>query len=563
MGLYRIPLQSFLVVAFWAIVSILLRPVGGTVYKVGDSHGWQYNGTAFNYQDWASSINLKLSDVLDFGNANPNYAVVLVPNPQDEENSMENCDIGLAIGTPITLDPKTNLVYLFEFTGNFEFINSNVTYCANYGMRFNVTVGGQPGSNTEPPLPGNPGSPDGGPSTTPMATTNRTKNNPVGWIVGVVTGVVVVLGLIVLLFVMKKRVYWERFVKLRDPTGVILSNVSDSRTPRHSSSTEDFESGDIEFPWGPRRFSYSDLKGATDSFNSSLVVGEGGFGTVYRGYLKDSPGAAVAVKRLSQYARQGAREFMAELNIISQLRHRNLVQLVGWCDEDEELILVYEFMPNGDLDDLIFGGFHGDDVVGCNPLPWKCRYHAFVGVATALVYLHEDWEQRVVHRDVKTANVMLDSHFNARLGDFGLARLSAHSQAPRTTLVAGTIGYLAPEFTLTGRATDKTDVYAFGVVVLEVSCARRPLTTNCILVDWVWDLHKEEKLLDAIDPKLEVTSIDEEEEVKLALQVGLLCCHPDPGARPTMRHVLNILTGETPLPKMPRSRPVAVFTEER
>lgn len=389
------------------------------------------------------------------------------------------------------------------------------------------------------------------------------EKNGVGWIVGVGTGAVVVLVLIALL-VMTKRNSWDRLTKPGFPKGGILSFVkSEPRSHSHSWRTKDVESGEIEWPWGPHRFSYKELKGATNSFHSSLVVGEGGFGTVYKAFMGDSPGSApVAVKRLSQYARQGAREFMAELNIISQLRHRNLVQLVGWCDDDEELILVYEYMPNGDLDDLIFGGYHGDDSAAFTPLSWKCRYNTFCGVATALVYLHEEWEQRVVHRDVKTSNVMLDSQFNARLGDFGLARLSAHSQAPRTTLVAGTIGYLAPEFNLTGKATDKTDVYAFGVVVLEVSSARRPLTSNCILVDWVWDLHKEDKLLDAIDHKLDVRSASDEEEMQRALRVGLLCCHPDPAARPSMRHVLNILTGATPLPRMPRSKPVAVFTDD-
>ncbi|BFI24607.1 hypothetical protein AXG93_154s1820 [Marchantia polymorpha subsp. ruderalis] len=365
--------------------------------------------------------------------------------------------------------------------------------------------------------------------------------NRVGLVVGVVVGIAVVIAALGLFW--RKRTIWHKLRPLNSSTG---SKDSDFASVNDLS---DLEAG------APHHYAYKDLSAATHSFNSKYVVGEGGFGTVYKGVLKDT-GSPVAIKRLSQYARQGAREFMAEVKIISQLRHRNLVQLLGWCLEKDELILVYEFMPNGDLDDLIYA-----DKPKCD-LTWKQRYNILCGVATALVYLHEEWEQRVVHRDVKTSNVMLDSALNARLGDFGLARLSAHSQAPQTTLVAGTLGYLAPEFSLSGKATDKTDVYAFGVVALEVTCARRPLAPDLVLVDWVWDLHKNERLLDAVDPKLDVRSSDDEVQMKAVLQVGLLCAHPDVNARPSMRQVLNVLKGEASIPRVPRSKPVASYFED-
>ncbi|KAL2651425.1 hypothetical protein R1flu_019553 [Riccia fluitans] len=366
-----------------------------------------------------------------------------------------------------------------------------------------------------------------------------------GLILGVTIGGVAFMLIVVIFFFMaRRRVPWRRLSPM---------NSTNSKDNDFSSIND---SSDLEIVV-PRQYSYKELSSATHGFSSKYIVGEGGFGTVYKGVLKETR-CPVAIKRLSQYARQGEREFMAEVKIISQLRHRNLVQLLGWCYEKDELVLVYEYMPNGDLDDLIFAD---------NPkteLSWKQRYNIFCGVATALVYLHEEWEQRVVHRDVKTSNVMLDRNLNARVGDFGLARLSAHSQAPRSTLVAGTLGYLAPEFNTSGKATNKTDVYGFGVVVLEVTCAKRPLSPDLILVDWVWNHHKQGTLLEAVDQRLDpkLRSSDDEVLMKTVLQIGLLCCHPDPEARPNMRQVLNILKGEASLPRVPRSKPVASYSED-
>ncbi|KAL2622396.1 hypothetical protein R1flu_002601 [Riccia fluitans] len=317
---------------------------------------------------------------------------------------------------------------------------------------------------------------------------------------------------------------------------------------------------------GPRRFTYKELSAATRGFSSKEVLGKGGFGCVYKGVIRGK-GTEVAVKRISETSRQGPREFLAEVKIIGRLRHKNLVQLLGWCFERGELLLVYEYMPNGSLDQALFPEKESP------VLSWEQRVKIITGMATALQYLHEDWEQRVVHRDVKSSNVMLDVSLNARLGDFGLARLYAHSQAPQSTATAGTLGYLAPELLHSSKATDKSDIFSFGVVALETATARRPLTLSLegggmtsevvVLVDWVWSLYSNDKLVEAADPRL--GGRFNEAHMKMVLQLGLSCCHPDPTARPSMRQVLQILAFETPLPPLPRSKPVPTFRrhEER
>jgi serine/threonine protein kinase len=172
----------------------------------------------------------------------------------------------------------------------------------------------------------------------------------------------------------------------------------------------------------------------------------------------------VAVKRVSKGSKQGKKEYIAEVRIISCLRHRNLVQLIGWCHEKGEFLLVYEYMPNGSLDTHLFGGK--------TMLTWGVRYKVALGLAYSLLYLHEEWEQRVVHRDIKSSNVMLDANFNAKLGYFGLARLVDHELGSQATVLAGTMGYLAPECVTIGKANKESDVYSFGVVSLEIACRR-------------------------------------------------------------------------------------------
>uniref|UniRef100_A0A7N2MZB8 Protein kinase domain-containing protein n=1 Tax=Quercus lobata TaxID=97700 RepID=A0A7N2MZB8_QUELO len=223
-----------------------------------------------------------------------------------------------------------------------------------------------------------------------------------------------------------------------------------------------------EFPRGraPREFSYDELARATNNFNDEQILGRGGFGAVYIGSLRDS-NSSVAVKKISEESRQGVNEYASEINVISRLRHRNLVELIGWCHErSRELLLVYEFMPNGSLDSHLYG--EG------NLLTWRRRYTIIQNLAEALLYLHEGWEYCVLHRDIKSSNIMLDSNFNAKLGDFGLARLVDHDKGSRTTRSAGTLGYIDPNYMTTGKASKISDVYSFGVVALEIATGKSP-----------------------------------------------------------------------------------------
>lgn len=302
---------------------------------------------------------------------------------------------------------------------------------------------------------------------------------------------------------------------------------------------------------GPRKFRLREVRRATRNFDGKSLLGQGGFGAVYRGVLSNK--TPVAVKRVSENSNQGEQEFMAEVKIISRLRHKNLVRLLGWCHEYGELLLIYDLMPNGSLDKLIFEEDDKHEV-----LDWHHRCKIVCGVASALLYLHEECEQQVIHRDLKASNIMLDSDYNARLGDFGLARLIEHNKnSYTTTAIAGTPGYIAPEYFHTGRSTTESDVFSFGAVALEVACGRRPRTESHVyLVDWVWGLYREGRLLDAADPRL--NEFDKDEMICMLL-VGLSCSHPNPQERPTIRQVLQILTKDAPPPLMPFFKPAFVW----
>ncbi|EAY95131.1 hypothetical protein OsI_16949 [Oryza sativa Indica Group] len=311
---------------------------------------------------------------------------------------------------------------------------------------------------------------------------------------------------------------------------------------------------------GPRRFHYGELAAATANFSDDRRLGSGGFGSVYRGILSDGGVSRdVAVKRVAETSRQGWKEFVAEVRIISRLRHRNLVPLICWChDGGDELLLVYELMPNGSLDAHIHS-------LG-NVLPWPVRYDVVLGVGAALLYLHHEAEQRVVHRDIKPSNVMLDASLNARLGDFGLARLIDDGRRSRTTGIAGTMGYIDAEcFFLAGRASVESDVYSFGVVLLEVACGRRPAVVmnggeDAIhLTQWVWNTHGGGGggILDAADARL--NGEFDIAEMERVLVVGLWCAHPDRGLRPSIRQAVSVLRFDAPPPSLPAKMPVATY----
>ncbi|PSR87897.1 Legume lectin, beta chain, Mn/Ca-binding site protein [Actinidia chinensis var. chinensis] len=302
---------------------------------------------------------------------------------------------------------------------------------------------------------------------------------------------------------------------------------------------------DWELDYGPHRFKYKDLYVATKGFRDKELLGTGGFGRVYRGILPTSK-IEIAVKRISHESRQGMREFVAEIVSIGRLRHRNLVQLLGYCRRKGELLLVYDYMPNGSLEKFLYDR---PDFT----LNWRQRLWVIKGVASGLFYLHEGWEKVVVHRDVKASNVLLDGELNGRLSDFGLARLFDHGTDPQTTHVVGTLGYLAPEQTRTGRVTTSMDVYAFGAFLLEVGCGRRPIDPRAppediILMDWVFSLWRKGEIIRAVDQKLGSDFVAE--EVELVLKLGLLCSQSEPMARPSMRQVVRYLEGEVAFPDL-------------
>ncbi|CAH9100951.1 unnamed protein product [Cuscuta epithymum] len=304
------------------------------------------------------------------------------------------------------------------------------------------------------------------------------------------------------------------------------------------------ESWELEI--GPHRYSYSELKKATGGFKSSELLGQGGFGQVYKGILRISK-TEIAVKRISNESRQGLREFVSEISTIGRLRHRNLVQLLGWCRTRCDLMLVYDYMPNGSLDGFLFDR---PKLV----LTWEQRFNIIKGVAFGLLYLHEEYEQVVIHRDIKASNVLLDGEMNGHLGDFGLARLHEHGSNPGMTRVVGTLGYLAPELSRTGIATTKSDVFAFGALLLEVVCGRRPIELKAaqirelVLVDWVWEKLREERIMDVVDWRMKGRF--KEDQVVMVLKLGLICSSNDPTARPSIRQVLSYLDGEAPLPEV-------------
>ncbi|XP_054781699.1 L-type lectin-domain containing receptor kinase IV.1-like [Prosopis cineraria] len=300
-----------------------------------------------------------------------------------------------------------------------------------------------------------------------------------------------------------------------------------------------------EEDYGGHRFKYKDLYLATKEFGETELLGSGGFGKVYKGTMPGST-MEVAVKKVSHESRQGMKEFIAEIVSIGRVRHRNLVSLLGYCRRKGELLLVYDFMPNGSLDKYLFNQPK-------ETLNWMQRFTIIKGIASGLCYLHEEWEQVVVHRDIKASNVLLDSEHNGRLGDFGLARLYDHGSDPATTHVVGTFGYLAPENTRTGKATTKTDVFAFGAFLLEVACGRRPIEQgsdgeSVILVDWVHGLWKRGEIIEAIDQNLGRDY--RAEEVELVLKLGLLCSNSQPLSRPSMRQVMQYLNRDVPLPDL-------------
>ncbi|XP_047319736.1 probable LRR receptor-like serine/threonine-protein kinase At1g53430 [Impatiens glandulifera] len=300
-------------------------------------------------------------------------------------------------------------------------------------------------------------------------------------------------------------------------------------------------------------FSLRQIKRATGNFDPSNKIGEGGFGPVYKGVLSD--GGLIAVKQLSSKSKQGNREFVNEIGMISALQHPNLVRLFGCCIEGNQLLLVYEYLENNSLARWLFGRQENKP-----NLDWETRKKICLGIAKGLAYLHEESRLKIVHRDIKATNVLLDKDLNAKISDFGLAKLDEEENTHISTRIAGTIGYMAPEYAMRGYLTEKADVYSFGVVALEIVSGKsntnyRPKEEFVYLLDWAFVLQEQGNLLDLVDPSLGPNY--PKKEVMVMLNIALLCSNFSPTLRPTMTSVVKMLKGESPIqaPQIRRRTP--------
>ncbi|CAK9231537.1 unnamed protein product [Sphagnum troendelagicum] len=291
--------------------------------------------------------------------------------------------------------------------------------------------------------------------------------------------------------------------------------------------------------WG-HWYTLRELEAATNNFGESNVVGEGGYGIVYRGQLPD--GTMVAVKNLLNNRGQAEKEFRVEVEAIGRVRHKNLVRLLGYCAEGAHRMLVYEFVDNGNLEQWLHG-----PMSKTNPLPWEARMKIVLGTAKGLAYLHEALEPKVVHRDIKSSNILVDSEWNAKVSDFGLAKLLGAGKSHVTTRVMGTFGYVAPEYANTGLLNERSDVYSFGVLLMEIITGRDPVDYNRAageinLVDWLKQMVGNRRSEEVADPSMELKPTSR--ALKRSLLVALRCVDPDALKRPKIGHVVHMLEAE-------------------
>ncbi|XP_021293809.1 putative receptor-like protein kinase At4g00960 isoform X2 [Herrania umbratica] len=296
------------------------------------------------------------------------------------------------------------------------------------------------------------------------------------------------------------------------------------------------------------QFDFKAVREATDNFSESNMLGQGGFGAVYKGRLQD--GREIAVKRLHYESGQGKMEFKNEVLLMAGLQHRNLVRLQGFCLERRERLLIFEFMPNSSLDQFLF------DPVKPR-LDWDRRFKIIAGIARGLLYLHEDSQYRIIHRDLKAANILLDAEMNPKISDFGMARLFAADQTrDRTRRVAGTFGYMAPEYVKHGKFSLESDVYSFGVLILEIICGDKICNfrkDGVDLLTYAWRNWREGRALNLVEPFLRDGS-GSRSEMTRCIHIGLLCVQENYASRPTMNSVVLMLSDSSmsiPMPSTP------------
>ncbi|KAG5529768.1 hypothetical protein RHGRI_030224 [Rhododendron griersonianum] len=292
---------------------------------------------------------------------------------------------------------------------------------------------------------------------------------------------------------------------------------------------------------GPKTFSYKDLKSATNNFSNETKLGEGGFGDVYKGTLKN--GNIVAVKKLVMGTSTAKADFATEVRLISNVHHRNILRLLGCSSKGPDLLLVYDYMANGSLDKFLYGEMRGT-------LNWNQRFNIIFGTARGLAYLHDQFHVTIIHRDIKCSNILLDHELQPKIADFGLARLLPEGQSHLSTKFAGTLGYTAPEYAIHGQLTEKVDTYSFGIVVLEIISGRKCSETQTVedepvseyLLEQAWKLYENDLHSKLVDEILVVSDGYTEEAAKKIIELALMCTQTPASSRPSMSEVVMLLS---------------------
>ncbi|KAL2931209.1 Cysteine-rich receptor-like protein kinase 25 [Bienertia sinuspersici] len=367
---------------------------------------------------------------------------------------------------------------------------------------------------------------------------NGKRNISIGAIVGIIAAtaiVATVLTTIVMCFIMKRKVEKQRTILMQH--------------------------GDEDLTLESLQYDLTLLQSATNNFSNENKLGEGGFGIVYKGKLLN--GQDIAVKRFSRRTDQGEAEFKSEVLLVAKLQHRNLVRLLGYCLTEEEKLLIYEFVNNKSLDKFLF------DPEMSKQLSWKRRYNIIEGIARGMLYLHEDSRLKIIHRDLKASNILLDTYMNPKVSDFGTARIFGVDQTKgNTKRVVGTFGYMAPEYVLYGRFSTKSDVYSFGILVLEIISGEKNYDFSeeydeSNLLSFAWKHWRDGTPLEFVDACIREQSSSE--EVTRCMQIGLLCVHQDANERPLMSTIvlmLSSLSASMPLPKEPNNTTNSAVTSE-
>ncbi|XP_051152154.1 G-type lectin S-receptor-like serine/threonine-protein kinase At4g27290 [Andrographis paniculata] len=355
-----------------------------------------------------------------------------------------------------------------------------------------------------------------------MASSELDSNRKMKLAVSLVTVGTFLVGICVVLYVWRTKKNSDKGEK----SGMSVAGVSEDK--------------DLELPM----FGLSTISKATDNFASQNKLGEGGYGPVYKGVLED--GQNIAVKRLSETSRQGLDEFKNEVICIANLQHRNLVKLLGCCIQGDEKMLIYEFLENRSLDLALF------DKTSRAPLDWPQRIHILNGIARGLMYLHQDSSLRIIHRDLKASNILLDGEMNAKISDFGIAKSYGGNETEGlTSRVVGTYGYMSPEYAVSGRFSVKSDVFSFGVILLEIASGKRNSSyshgdRSLNLLGHAWMLYREGRSIEVVDSHLQ--ELDDLEKAARLVHIGLLCVQQHPDDRPSMSSVVAMLSNDNELP---------------